>query len=123
MNTRVLQSSVSGLGGKRCFGSGVVSTGSHIACYSGYTMEVGIRDLKNGLSRYLKRVQRGETIVVTDHGHAVARIVPAGVPEDLENLLREGRLHWSGRRFEAPAKVPTLTKGRPLSDYISEDRR
>lgn len=86
-------------------------------------MEVGIRDLKNSLSSYLKRVQRGETIVVTDHGDAVARIIPAGIPQDLESLLSERRLSWSGGRFKAPAKVPRLKSGPPLSEYVSEDRR
>ena len=38
-------------------------------------MEVGIRDLKNNLSRHLAKVKAGETIIVTDRGKPVARIV------------------------------------------------
>lgn len=33
-------------------------------------LTVGIRELKNGLSRYIKRVRQGETIVITDRGPA-----------------------------------------------------
>ena len=86
-------------------------------------MEVGIRELKNGLSRYLKRVQKGESVVVTEHGRPVARIVPVGIPADLERLMSDGRLTWSGRRFRPPAKAPRPKPGRPVSDYVGEDRR
>lgn len=86
-------------------------------------MEVGIRELKDGLSRYLKRVQKGESVVVTDHGRAVARIVPVGISADLERLMTDGRLTWSGRRFRPPTKVPRPKPGSPVSDYIGEDRR
>ena len=37
---------------------------------------VGIRDLRSRLSEYLEEVRAGTTIVVTDHGRQVARIVP-----------------------------------------------
>lgn len=36
----------------------------------------GIRDLKNNLSKYLRRVARGERIVVTAHGRPVAELGP-----------------------------------------------
>jgi prevent-host-death family protein len=39
-------------------------------------MEVPVRELKNRLSEYLRRVGRGEEIVVTSHGKAVGRLVP-----------------------------------------------
>lgn len=38
----------------------------------------GIRNLKNNLSRYLRRVMRGERILVTDRGRVVAELRPAG---------------------------------------------
>jgi prevent-host-death family protein len=87
-------------------------------------IEVGIRELKNGLSRYLKRVRRGETIVVTDRGEPVARMIPAGVPEHIAKLMAEGRITWSGRPLRLPPERvrPGPGPGPPLSDYISEDR-
>jgi prevent-host-death family protein len=39
---------------------------------------VGPRDLRHHTSEVLARVQRGETIDVTEHGRLIARIVPAG---------------------------------------------
>lgn len=55
----------------------------------------GIRDLKNNLSRYLRRVAAGERIVVTDHGRIVAELVPpstspsARIPEHMIRRARE----------------------------------
>ncbi|MGH7232787.1 MAG: type II toxin-antitoxin system Phd/YefM family antitoxin [Nitrospiraceae bacterium] len=42
---------------------------------------VGVRELKNRLSRYLKRVQAGEELIVTERRRTVARIVPARTSE------------------------------------------
>jgi prevent-host-death family protein len=38
---------------------------------------VGVRELRQNLSRYLDRVKAGEDLVVTEHGRVVARLVPA----------------------------------------------
>jgi prevent-host-death family protein len=37
---------------------------------------VAVRDLKDNLSRYLRKVEAGETVVVTSHGRALADLVP-----------------------------------------------
>jgi prevent-host-death family protein len=84
---------------------------------------VGVRDLKASLSGYLRRVKEGETIVVTDRGQPIARIVPVAIPEHVGRLMAEGRVTWSGQRFTPPRKGVTLKLGPPVSDSISEDRR
>jgi prevent-host-death family protein len=38
---------------------------------------VGVRELRQNLSRYLKRVKDGETLIVTVRGREVARLVPS----------------------------------------------
>lgn len=80
-----------------------------------------MRELKNSLSRYLKRVREGETVVVTDRGEPIARIIPTRIPEHLAKLMAAGRVTWSGKPFEPPQPVP-IAPGPPLADYISEDR-
>lgn len=47
-------------------------------------------ELKARLSEYLRRVRRGDEIIVTDRGVAVARLVPADVPAGYERLVRDG---------------------------------
>ena len=39
---------------------------------------VGIRELKTRLGKYIKRVQAGGTVIVTDRGKPVGRIIPIG---------------------------------------------
>jgi prevent-host-death family protein len=54
---------------------------------------VGVRELRQNLSVYLRRVQAGESFEVTEHGHPVARLSPQ-LPETLSplaRLLAEGR--------------------------------
>ena len=53
---------------------------------------VGVRELRQNLSVYLRRVQRGESLVVTEHGRPVARLGPLPASDDvLERLVAEGR--------------------------------
>jgi prevent-host-death family protein len=39
---------------------------------------VGVRELRQNLSRYLERVKAGDSLTVTEHGREVARLVPSG---------------------------------------------
>ena len=39
-------------------------------------MEAGIRELRDNISRYIRRIESGERIVITAHGRAVAELVP-----------------------------------------------
>ena len=91
--------------------------------YDDHMEKVGVRDLKASLSRYLGLVKSGETIVVTERGRPIARIVPAAIPEHIAGLMAQGRVTWSGKPFAPPRRVFTLKPGPPVSDYITEDRR
>lgn len=48
---------------------------------------VGIKNLKDSLSRYLKRVKDGERVLVTDHNRIIAEIVPAPTAGEKADLL------------------------------------
>lgn len=50
---------------------------------------VGVRELRQNLSRYLERVRRGEVLVVTDRGEEVARLVPSGPVADRYTQLAQ----------------------------------
>jgi prevent-host-death family protein len=39
-------------------------------------VRAGIRELRDNLSRYIRRIESGERIVITAHGRAVAELVP-----------------------------------------------
>jgi prevent-host-death family protein len=85
-------------------------------------VDVGIRELRADLSRWVRRVAAGEEIVVTDRGKAVARLVPVGGERTLDRLIREGRVSPApGRRR---GKLPKPLEGAgPLSDLVLENRR
>jgi len=53
---------------------------------------VGIREIRQNLSRYLLRVGKGEAFEITEHGRSVAVLAPLpGKATALERLGAEGR--------------------------------
>ena len=82
---------------------------------------VGIRELRDGLSRYLAEVRAGHSITVTDHGRPVARIVPVDEPSPLEWLIAEGRVQPARQRTRS-APRPVEASG-TVSDLVAEQRR
>ncbi len=75
-------------------------------------ISVGIKDLKNQLSRYLQYVKRGERVLVTEHNRVIAEIsMPRegeafGVEEQLEQLAVSGKLKKAARNRSATAVTP-----------------
>jgi antitoxin (DNA-binding transcriptional repressor) of toxin-antitoxin stability system len=63
---------------------------------------VGLRELKNRLSEYVRYVRKGHTLLVTDRGEVVAELRPPGspgssdVPPGLLELARRGSLTLGG---------------------------
>ncbi len=85
--------------------------------------KVGVRELRQNLSVYLRRVAAGETLEVTERGRAVAILAP--LPEASTPL---GHLVASGRArapvgdlldLGAPPEGPVSTR---LSEALAEDR-
>ncbi|MEI2775610.1 MAG: type II toxin-antitoxin system prevent-host-death family antitoxin [Tetrasphaera sp.] len=84
-------------------------------------MDIGVRELRDGLSRHLAFVRAGHTITVTDHGRPVARIVPVGVPSRLEQLIAEGKVTPAARRKSSrPQPIKTTAT---VSDLVDKQRR
>jgi prevent-host-death family protein len=56
---------------------------------------VGVRELRQNLSVYLRRVEAGETLEVTEHGHPVARLTPLPPQQMsvLDRMIAEGRAY------------------------------
>lgn len=83
---------------------------------------VGVRDLKNNLSRFLKRVGEGEEFVVTDHGKPVARLVAIDPGTNrLAELIAAG-LVTPAVTPQRPLPRPIKTAG-TVSDLVAEQRR
>ncbi len=85
---------------------------------------VGIRELKSRLSEFVREVRTGRTLVVTEHGRPVARIIPnvTSLRERLESLTNAGGLLWSGRRLGRARPVARVRSRRTVADLVSENR-
>jgi len=54
--------------------------------------KVGVRELKTHLSGYLREIKKGNTIVITERGSEVGRIIPASgsIDDRMQSLVRSG---------------------------------
>jgi prevent-host-death family protein len=90
--------------------------------------KVGVRELRQNLSKYLDRVKDGESLTVTERGREVARLVPSreGVSEYQRTLVEKyGATLAEGDLIEAIDSLPPLPKPFPAgtTDAILEEGR
>lgn len=94
---------------------------------------VGIRELKNHLSQYVRAAQSGERVTVTVRGSPVAELTPCA-PKDLHpddelvRLARAGRVRLGRSHdpeiYRSPGPWPTLSRAevRDLLDWTRGNR-
>ncbi len=85
-------------------------------------MDVGVRELKQRLSRYLERVARGETIRVTDRGVPKAILAPLPAAPRLEEGVSQGWISAPAGRVPPPAKVRRARGVVRIDEALAEDR-
>ena len=73
-------------------------------------METGVRELKDNLSRYLRRVEAGEHIAVTAHGRVVAELRPPA------HVAKGGRRRYD-ELLAAGVIQPAVEEGDPLENW------
>ncbi len=93
---------------------------------------VGIRNLKNRLSEYVRRAGAGERIQVTSHGEVVAELrapeperegdAPAGLQELLRKGTARGIVRNDPSRYHTYKPALTNTTARELLDWDRDDR-
>lgn len=59
---------------------------------------VGVAELRQNLSLYLRRVERGERLLVTDHNRPVAELGPVPSGAELDRLIAAGRVSRPSRK-------------------------
>jgi prevent-host-death family protein len=90
---------------------------------------VGVKELKNRLTQYLRRTKQGEEVIITERGKPIAVIQPIQSAAPVVSLqARLARLAAQGLvalPTHKPLKKVRMVKisGRPLSRIILEDRR
>jgi prevent-host-death family protein len=91
-------------------------------CYMrGNEERVGVRELRQNLSKYLRRVARGETLEVTERGRPVAILGPLIEASALDRLVATGRARRPKRDLVEllPPRGRISTK---LSEALVEER-
>ncbi len=86
--------------------------------------KVGIRELKAQLSAYLRQVKGGATVIVTERGAPIGRIVPISqsTEDQLEALSEAGLIAWNGQKLQPLAPVAQAKGDRTVADLLLEDR-
>jgi antitoxin (DNA-binding transcriptional repressor) of toxin-antitoxin stability system len=92
---------------------------------------VGVRELKNRLSEYIRHVRSGQAVLVTDRGQIVAELGPPGdaggdtsLPPGLSALARQGlvTLGVSGDENVYPSLPRTRRSKRSVAQLLDEER-
>ena len=87
---------------------------------------VGVRELRQNLSRYLDRVKAGEALTVTEHGRPVAHLVPSGATADryADMAQRFGATVPLERLEDIAARLPPPGAPAGTTDaHLAESRR
>ena len=95
------------------------------ANYNAVMITVGIKELKNRLSLYIRRIKNGEKVVITEREKVIATIVPVdSVDEDskLFSLVKDGFATWKGGK-PVGSRHPIKIKGKTFSEIVIEERR
>lgn len=83
-----------------------------------------VRELKSKLSHYLRLTKAGESVVITERGVPIGRIVPMGpkLGERLDAMRVAGQAQWSGRKLRPAKPVAKRRGGRTVADLLVADR-
>lgn len=84
---------------------------------------IGVRELRQNASRYLREVKRGETVEVTDRGEPVARLVPIPQESAWDRLVAEGRIIPGGGNLLDVIDPVEPEPGAPLPSEVLEEMR
>jgi antitoxin (DNA-binding transcriptional repressor) of toxin-antitoxin stability system len=91
---------------------------------------VGLRELKNKLSEYIRHVRGGEAVLVTDRGEVVAELSPPGgsavdtsIPPALAAMARRGMVTLGAAGGGASyAALPRARRKRTAAQLLEEER-
>ena len=94
-------------------------------------MEVSVRELKNRLSEYLRKVSTGHEVLVTSHGKVVARLIAPGAgrrkqsaeEEAIAQLRSQPWIRPGTGKLRLPRVIVRIKPGeKTLAEIVSEQR-
>ncbi len=105
---------------------------THRVSASSASKTVGVRELRQNLSKYLTRVKKGETLAVTERGHEVAQLIPSRSAVDPYYLklaekygatIPKGNLVETIDRLQAEGRLGSGAPVGTTDAILAEDRR
>lgn len=84
---------------------------------------IGVRELRQHASVWLKRVQRGDSFEVTDRGRPVALLVPVAEMDQFDQLVASGDVRLASVDLLELTRPLPPTPGIPLPSEILEQMR
>ena len=86
---------------------------------------VSIRELKGRLSYYLRLTRSGESILITDRGIPVGRLVPlaSSLEQRIEAMRDSGDVAWNGNKLGPVTPVKKRRTTRTVADILIADRK
>lgn len=85
------------------------------------TTRVSIRDLKNHLSNYVRRIRAGEEVVLTCRRTPVVRMLPVSEP-GTGGLAPVPLVRWNGEKPRGGSRRPSIDPA-AATKMVLEDRR
>lgn len=89
----------------------------------GVPLEVGVRELRDHLRRWLDAVGEGDEVTVTDRGRPIARLIGVSGPSALERLIAKGVVTPARRARRLDRDHSRARASGTVSDLIAEQRR
>lgn len=88
-------------------------------------LSVGVRELKAQLSAYLRKVKKGQTVLITEHGRVVGRLMPVAtsLDERLATMQQAGLAQWNGKRLKPLRRVARVRGQKTVAELLLDDRR
>lgn len=85
---------------------------------------VGLRELKSSLSKYMRQVKAGGTVLITEHGQPIGRIVPTtqSMDDKIQAMINAGLAEWNGQKFKPMKPVARMRGKQTISDIVIENR-
>ena len=81
---------------------------------------IKIQEFETNPSGCLKEVKSGTTLLLTEGGHRVARLIPE---PGAHNSSSDPAISWSGRRLKKKKPRTRLRGGGSMADIVKENRR
>lgn len=88
------------------------------------SVKVGVRELKTRLSAYIRAVEAGATVIITDRNKPVGRITAIQPSVDLKvhDLAQSGLLRWNGKKFAPASPIIKSRRRKKIADIVVENR-